>query len=497
MLNIKQNSHLIIALFICLIGLFLRAYFFVINRSLWLDEAMLALNIVNRSFLDLLKPLDFNQASPIGFLLAQKAVISLLGISDYTLRIIPLIAGLVSVPMMYLVSKKFVGKESALFLLGMFALSPKLIYYSSELKQYSTDVLTTVGLLWITLKCLQDNSAPSILIVFGIVGCLATWISHPSLFVFVGIFLTIGLTFTIQRNKNRLFWLISIGVIWMINLLLVYFFNLQHLEQNNHLINYWSFAFAPLPPWNNLSWYYRALINMLRDPAELPINAMVIGLLFIGVSSFAFKKWQFALSLNFPFLLALIASAFKKYPFNGRLLLFLLPLLLLLLTEGVERVKEILLKINKFLAKFIYISLVMYFLYNPIMVAYKNVRSPPMGEHIKPVMAYISKNYLDTDLIYVYYGAVPAFEFYKSQYGLGRYIRGISARNEPTKYLEDIERLRGNRRVWFIFSHNCSWCIVNEQEFILEYLDKIGVKRDEFLSSGASVFLYDLKQIKH
>jgi hypothetical protein len=141
-------------------------------------------------------------------------------------------------------------------------------------------------------------------------------------------------------------------------------------------------------------------------------------------------------------------------------------------------------------------SLVVYFLYGPIAVAYENLQSPPLGEHIKPVMSYMSENYLSTDLIYVYYGAAPAFEFYAPLYGFDRndYIVGLSARKDPAQYLEEIEKIKGSQRIWFVFSHNCSWCIVNEQDFILEHLNEIGLKNGELVSDGASVYLYNLGQ---
>ncbi len=489
--------HLIIALVICLIGLFLRIYFFAINRSLWLDEAMLALNIVKRSFRELFRPLDFNQGAPIGFLLLLKAVSSLFGSKDYILRIIPLIAGLASIPAMYSVSRQYVGGSYALISLGLFALSPKLIYYSSELKQYGIDVLTSLVILLIAPKCLEDKANFRTLVVLGVAGSVAIWISHPSLFVFGGAFLTIGLAFALKRDIRRLFWLTCIGAAYVINVTIIYFVNLRYLESNKHLISYWSNYFAPLPPWSNFSWYYHAIIGVLQNPATLPISAIVGGLLIVGAFSFALRRWQLMSILFTPFLLTLIVSALKRYPFGDRLLLFLLPFLFLLLAEGIKMVRMTLLKVNSLLAELICIIFITHLSYNSVIIAYNNLRHPPLGEHIKPVMAYLSKNRLSTDLIYVYYGAIPAFEFYKSLYGFNEneYIKGISSRKEPTKYLEDIKKLKGYRRVWFVFSHNCSWCIVNEQEYILEYLNKIGVKVDEFLSEGASLYLYNLNNI--
>ncbi|MFZ2096372.1 MAG: hypothetical protein WAV05_07010, partial [Anaerolineales bacterium] len=213
MLNSKNNVRFGIVLIVglSLLGIILRLYFYIINRSLWLDEASLALNIVNRSFPDLLKPLDYYQGASLGFLFVQKIIGSLLGYKDYVLRFIPLIAGLVSIFLMFVVSKKIGRQISPYICLGLFVLSPRLIYYSSELKQYSTDVLATLLLLILVPDCLDDEVKPRTLVTLGITGCLCLWFSHPSLFIYLGILLTLGLTFLIKKDKTRIFWLIGIA----------------------------------------------------------------------------------------------------------------------------------------------------------------------------------------------------------------------------------------------------------------------------------------------
>src|SRR2546423_12591897 len=67
------------ALGIVIVGIAVRVRQFLYNRSLWNDEALLAANLVNRSFRGLLAPLSDNQGAPIGFLWAEKLAVSLFG----------------------------------------------------------------------------------------------------------------------------------------------------------------------------------------------------------------------------------------------------------------------------------------------------------------------------------------------------------------------------------------------------------------------------------
>jgi hypothetical protein len=154
-----------------------------------------------------------------------------------------------------------------------------------------------------------------------------------------------------------------------------------------------------------------------------------------------------------------------------------------------------LLKVNKPVAALLSSFLVIYLLTAPTINAYENyLRNPVILENIKPVISYISKNHQENDLLYVYYGAQPAFRYYAHRFGFetGDYILGIPARENPELYLEEIANLKNNPRVWFVFSHNCSRCVVNERKYILEYLDNNGLLIDEFVSTGAGAYLYDL-----
>lgn len=132
---------------IIVFGALLRLTQFLSNRSLWLDEAKLALNIVNRSFVQLCKPLDYGQGAPIGFLMLERSALHLFGSGEYALRLFPFLAGMISLLLFYQLAKQSVPTGAVPIPPGLFATSAPLIYYSSEVKQYSGDVAIAL-LLW-------------------------------------------------------------------------------------------------------------------------------------------------------------------------------------------------------------------------------------------------------------------------------------------------------------------------------------------------------------
>ena len=476
-------------------GLFLRTRQYIVARSLWLDEAMLALNIVNRSFVELTQPLDYNQGAPIGFLLLQKLIIQNLGNKDYILRLFPFIAGIAAIFIMHNVAKKYIGSRGSLIATGLFVISVPLIYYASEAKQYSSDVFASLLLLFLAHRCISADSTFKHFFVLGLVGALSIYMSHPALLVIMGIGFSLTVDMFFRKDRQRLLWVGIILLFWLINFITLYFISLRSLASNEALINYWSSIFMPIPPWSNIEWFIKTFSTMLINPVGLGSNMAIIAILTVlGCSSLFIENWPSALLLTMPFFTTLLASGFEKYPFQDRLLLFIVPMVLLLLAEGLERLYLLVRKYNTSIAIGVCVIIGALIMYKPMETAFQNLKTPNMREHIKPVMSYLEHNRLNTDSIYVYYGAQYAFYYYAPMYDLEEsdYVISISSRQKPKKYIQDIDKLLGKERVWVLFSHNCSWCLVDERAFILDRFDEIGTKTDEIESINASAHLYDL-----
>jgi hypothetical protein len=99
----------------------------------------------------------------------------------------------------------------------------------------------------------------------------------------------------------------------------------------------------PIPPrsYAELSRDFWHVLNVLNAPAGLLTPVGVVASAFVALSLFAVgaaalgRRWGGGLYLLIaPMLFALAASALHEYPFHGRLLIFLIPSIHLLVSEG-------------------------------------------------------------------------------------------------------------------------------------------------------------------
>lgn len=480
-----------------LAGIIFRMGGYFVNRSLWLDEAYLALNIVSRSYSELMQPLDFNQAAPLGFLFIQKFMIQLYGNGDYILRLVPLLSGLLSLYLMYLFARHYTKGAGVPIAVTLFSLTGPLIYYASECKQYSVDVSVTLLIYILSHRFFERNWGGYDAVKLGLICSVLLWVSHPALFIQTSIGFALVIHWTIKKDWGRLRKLIIPFCMCGFSFAIIFYVSLRHVATNTELFNFWLQSFMPMPPWENLSWFPFAFKKILVNPCGLYVFPVAVSLLFVGYISLFLRKWNYGLIFLMPLLITLMASGLHKYPFFGRLLLFITPIIFLVIADGIEWIRMKLFAIRP-LSILVTTVLAATLLFTPAFQSVHKLFSPSYGEHIKPVMAYMVEQQQQEDAVYVYYGAKPAFLYYAPMFGItpqDKILIGVSGRGNVITYIEEINQFLGQRRVWFLFSHVYNWGKIDEEKFFLDYLNRIGSKLDEFKAPGSSAYLYSLKPL--
>jgi hypothetical protein len=445
------------------------------NRSLWLDEAKLSLNVLHRNFAQLWQPLDYHQGGPIGFLLLQKSATLLLGTSEYALRLVPLLAGILSIFLFYLLAKRVTS--AAPLALALFAMSPSLIYYSSEVKQYSSDVMVALLLLYL------GTSGRAMLL--GVFGAIAVWFSHPAIFVLAGI----GFVMVLRGWKYVPPFLLPAA-----SFLLCYFTVLRKLSQDAALLAYWQPNFIP----KNLSafkWLGDSFFDFFASSGALT---------FLGLAGFAFlcgcislfkRNKEILFLLLSPVVLVLLASAAQKYPFGGRLTLFMVPVALLLMAEGAETLRVII--GNQFGVILVLLLLLdpgKYSLHRFVTPFKPTARAGVMPlEEMRPVVREVEDHIQSGDYVYLYHAAQPAFRYYAERLGFStqNVETGIASGRDPHVYEADTQQLAG-KRVWVVLSH-MEGVAADEPKYLRFAFDLHGQRVESFFSPGAEADLYEVQ----
>lgn len=474
-------------------GSLLRLAQYLSNRSLWLDESMLALNIASKDFAQLMRPLEYGQSAPPGFLIAERLAVQLFGTSEYSLRFFPLICGIASLVLFGHLAKRTVPYKAVPIALGLFAISGPLIYFSSELKQYSSDVVIAIGLCSAAMYYESRTLTPWRIAVFGVLGAVSIWFSHSSVFVLAGLGISLAFLGLAGGQWARIGSLAITYSLWVMSFAACYFISLRHLAGSKHLSNYFSFAFVPYPllSVSAMEWLVDTFFEMFKNPGGLELSGLAAFTFVVGCISMVSQKRRTFLILMSPVGIALLAAGFHKYPFAGRLILFLVPAFLLLIAEGVEHIRSQI-KSGAHLIAFCMIGLLML---HPVLDSIHHLLKPRVREEIKPVMSHIKERQHAEDVLYVYHGAVPAFRYYATGYGLDIMPRVQATSWENTswnEYEQDIERLRGHRRVWLLFSHSRTLAGEDEEKVFLYLLDRRGARLDSFKSAGAAAYLYQM-----
>lgn len=485
-------------------GITLSLIQFLYNRSLWLDEAKLALNIVNRDFFQLFQPLGNEQIAPILFLLAEKLFTLILPGSEYGLRIFVLLCYITTLGVFFLIIKTtFRNPYTTILALSLFVFNPKLIYYSSEVKQYMCDVLVIVSMYYVTMK--QYRKPVTQVITLASLGSVSIFLSSvaPVVLATTGAYLLYD---KIRSGYPSLKSLATVFSAWLIFFIVYYIAFIHNHPTREFMVRYWNdlnafFSFQPFE-----YEFYKNIFDRLYSTTRYLLSLdgiyITITLLFtfLGIISLVKdKKTGLSLLLVLPVLIHFALSSLRLYPFHNRLVLYLVIPLILLITQGFKLVLEITfndLNIKRFrlLAFIIPLLLASFFFRKDF---------PFTKEEIKPSIEYILQNMEKDDNLYLYSGAVQAFNFYRSSF-YERYhcvfenlniYPGKKHRYEPKGYIEEITKLHGN--TWLLFSHVAfASAEKSEEDYIISNLKERSyhIKKSFHAMKGSSVYLVSKEQ---
>jgi hypothetical protein len=480
----------LLALAVMAVGIAMRLWFYLYNRSMGRDESALALNVIRRSFAGLWKPLDNDQGAPIGFLMIEKLVVTVLGNHEYALRLVPVVASILALPLFYLLCREFLPQPFAVIALIVLAMNEKQYDYCADAKQYSVDVFLTVALLFLAMKAMGNplrGTAPSRrgLIALAIAGALAIWFSHPAAFVLGAIGVLAAMEWFNRRPRTRVVDLLAVALIWMASFGVNYLVALRRLSHSQFMQTFWAEAdaFAPVPKsMQALIWYKENFFEMFQSACSLGFVGLSALVFVLGVGWLYRRRKSAALALILPIVFALAASVLHKYPFKERLILFICPLAAIFVGAGFVYLFE-------GQRRAVGIVALLFLLITPLNKTRGYVKKPWVHNEMRNLVSLVGKNHRPDDQLYVYEFCYYPFEYYRDRFGLAQLpaVRGRQGINGVEGYTSEFAGFKG-KRVWVMFEE-----APDSRQAALMVLDQMGKRVFQAQSYDDYIACYDLR----
>jgi hypothetical protein len=490
-------------------GVILRLWQYLANSSLWIDEAALARNIIERPFSELFGSLHYAQVAPPLFLAVERGAITVFGTSEYALRLFPLLSGIVALVLFWAVAWRTIPGWPAVFAVGLFALAIPFVYSASQVKQYSSDAAVSLSLLLAALTLRAGNARDGFIVLVAAAGAILVWMSQTALFVIAGI--TIAFVSLLRREPSSAqLRLLAPCCIWLISGVLAGLHGLGTVTaaDREYFRAFWHVGFLPFPPagmrdvlWlpEQFVWVFGSFgtgLGQLQGGLKYRWSYAFTAVMVYGWWRLWRTRRDAALLLGLPVLATLGASALGLYPFTARLVAFLIPSLLICVAAGAGQLVE---RLSGRLG--LGVPVVLAILGGSPLYAIATALPPSRIQDLKPALVHLAQQRRDADAIYVYSGAALSYRYYAGRLALpeDRVHYGTCAIGNPRDYLKQLDRLRGEARVWVVMTHEQQ---LGEREFILGYLNQLGRQLDvvdipserNHPTERASVHLYDLSE---
>jgi hypothetical protein len=183
------------------------------QRSLFLDEGWLV-EFGRVPFWDVLSGKS-TAVCEVAFPYLLTALGNIFGYSEFSMRLLPAIAGTLLIPSSYFLARLFLARWQSLLVAALLAISPIAIAYSQEAANYSLGMLLATIYLWCFIRFFRTGDK-TLLLYFIAIATLAVYLHLYHLFIVFA--LGVSCIFHRERPRLCLTVLIAAGIVAILSL---------------------------------------------------------------------------------------------------------------------------------------------------------------------------------------------------------------------------------------------------------------------------------------
>jgi mannosyltransferase len=442
--NIKavlfHSRYAQILLFLTIVGFILRFYNLGFN-SLWLDEAT-TYNWSKPGFFEIWEISRSADFHPPLFHWIEHIML-IFGQSEFVLRAVPALLGVLTIPVFYLIGKEFNDKNVGIISAALLTFSYFGIYYSQEAYSYSLVLFLFSLVILLYLSALRTDNI-TFWVLFGIASAISFW-THYYVFVGLGIiYLHAIITKWTNlkndpRNAKNILAAIFTTVILILPLLFIVgerFFRLTGSPPTYGVL-------GPILVQETLIRFSGGYSSLSWIIASVYLVLMTVGFVFL----FKMNKNKCLFSAMFlilPIVISVLISS--KMTMNPRYLIYLLPVFFVLISMSFPPIYRLIPDRNMLYVIVILISVIN----APILAEYY---SNYTKEDWRGFAGIVQAETQDGDLIVLLpsYIAAP-FNYYYSNATDKTFEFGANNRTD----LEKISQLKGKSNIYYIVTGDIS-----------------------------------------